>query len=67
MQKDFDVWNNKKKELNNAVFNSYVHAREIWWCSIGINVGDEEDGKNSMFERPVLIIKKFNQQAFSKN
>jgi mRNA interferase MazF len=62
MQKDFDVWNRRKKELNDKTFNSYIHAREIWWCSIGINVGDEEDGKNTLFERPVLIIKKFNQR-----
>ncbi len=62
MQKDFDTWNSTKKQINNKVFKSYVHAREIWWCSLGINVGDEEDGKNDLFERPVLIIKKFNQR-----
>ncbi len=33
------------------------------WCSIGINVGDEEDGKNELYERPVLVIKKFNASA----
>jgi mRNA interferase MazF len=37
------------------------HAREIWWASLGVNIGDEEDGKNCYFERPILIIKKFNQ------
>ena len=26
-----------------------------------MNVDDEEDGKNEQFERPVLIIKKFNR------
>lgn len=62
MQKNFDKWNNRKKEINNTVFNSYIHEREIWWCSIGLNVGDEEDGKNELFERPVLIIRKFNQK-----
>ena len=62
MNKNFDKWNNRKKEINDTVFNSYVHAREVWWCSIGVNVGDEEDGKNDLFERPVLIVKKFNQR-----
>ena len=38
------------------------HEREIWWCSIGLNLGDEQDGKNELFERPVLIIKKFNNK-----
>jgi len=33
---------------------------EIWWASIGSNIGHEEDGKNEKFERPVLILKKFN-------
>ncbi len=35
--------------------------REIWWCSIGLNIGDEEDGKNDLFERPVLVVRKFNE------
>ncbi len=29
---------------------------------IGLNIGVEEDGKNNNFERPVLIIKKFNEK-----
>lgn len=28
---------------------------------MGVNIGYEEDGKNEKFERPVLILKKFNQ------
>ena len=38
--------------------------REIWWCSVGVNVGVEQDGKNQLYERPVLIIRKFNQSLF---
>lgn len=38
----------------------YFYAREIWWCSAGLNIGVEADGKNENFERPMLIIKKFN-------
>lgn len=38
------------------------HEREIWWCSIGVNLGQEEDGKNALFERPVLVLKKFNNR-----
>lgn len=38
----------------------YFREREIWWCSLGANVGHEQDGKNQEFERPVLIVKKFN-------
>jgi len=39
----------------------YFHEREIWWASLGINIGFEQDGKNETFERPILIIKKFNK------
>ncbi|HTX86808.1 MAG TPA: type II toxin-antitoxin system PemK/MazF family toxin [Candidatus Nanoarchaeia archaeon] len=38
----------------------YFNEREIWWASIGINIGNEIDGKNGYFERPVLVLKKIN-------
>jgi mRNA interferase MazF len=37
------------------------HEREIWWCSLGKNIGNEQDGKNNNFERPVLVLKKWNK------
>ena len=63
MKKDFDKWNNKKKiidqkEISNQMF---FNEREIWWGSLGVNIGYEQDGKNDDFERPLLIIKKFNR------
>ena len=42
----------------------YFHEREIWWASLGANIGFEQDGKNSNFERPVLVLKKFNRFVF---
>ena len=59
-QKNFDGWNVEKKAIHTSKFRGYIHEREIWWCSIGINIDDEEDGKNEKFERPVLVLKKFN-------
>ena len=38
--------------------------REIWWCSIGVNIGFESDGKNRLFNRPILVIRKFNNRLF---
>jgi len=38
--------------------------REIWWASMGINVGSEQNGKNAKFERPVLVLRKFGQHIF---
>jgi mRNA interferase MazF len=37
---------------------------EIWWCSIGMNVGVEIYGKGRRFARPVLILKKFTSGFF---
>ena len=38
----------------------YFKEREIWWGSLGMNVGYEQNGKHETFERPVLVVKKFN-------
>lgn len=40
----------------------YFREREIWWASIGANVGSELNGKNELFDRPVLVLKKFNAE-----
>ncbi len=62
-QKDFDSWNIEKQQLERITPDSLIfHEREIWWCSIGVNLGDEQDGKNDLFERPVLVLKKFNRK-----
>jgi len=62
MQKDFDKWNNLKKVTDSKENNFGVHEREIWWISLGLNVGVEIDGKHEFFQRPVLVVKRFNQQ-----
>ena len=41
--------------------NIYFYEREVWWASLGCNIGFEQDGKNANFERPVLVIKKFSR------
>jgi mRNA interferase MazF len=64
MQKDFDKWNNLKKNLQKIENKLFFHEREIWWCSIGVNLGFEQDGRSDTFERPVLIVRKFNQDIF---
>ena len=64
MKKDFNKWNKEKQKVDNKAINKklYFHKREIWWCSTGLNIGVETDGKNDNFERPVIIIKKFNSE-----
>ena len=63
MEKDFDQWNNLKKVLEKEERNFFAHPREIWWSSIGLNIGAEIDGKNENFERPVIIIKVYNKHS----
>jgi len=62
-EKDFDNWNKLKKFLNEKRNIPFSNIREIWWCSFGINVGTEEDGKNELFERPIIILKVFNKNT----
>ena len=57
MQKDFDGWNEKKKVINNRHTAPFCHERELWWCTLGINVGFEQDGSDIEYRRPVLILK----------
>ncbi len=37
---------------------------EVWWASIGINLGEEIYGKGAKFRRPVLIFKKLTHNSF---
>jgi mRNA interferase MazF len=62
MEKDFDTWNKEKKLVDKKTVNRdlFFYPREIWWCSTGLNIGVEANGKHENFERPMLIIKKFN-------
>jgi mRNA interferase MazF len=63
--KDFDGWIEKKKESHyRKTPPPLFKERDIWWVSIGVNVGFEEDGKHDKFIRPVLVLKKFNNELF---
>jgi mRNA interferase MazF len=58
--KEFDLWNEKKKEIEQSDVQRLCREREVWWCALGVNIGSEQDGKNELFERPVLILKRYN-------
>lgn len=65
MIKDFKQWNDLKVNINNSLNKRlFFSEREIWFCSVGENIGFEQDGKGENFLRPVLIIKKFNKEVF---
>jgi len=62
---DFVAWTKLKIRIHLAESKKdfYFKPREIWYASLGINIGYETDGKNDKFERPVLIIKVFSKDV----
>ena len=64
MKKDFKEWHDKKSRINENENRPHFHEREIWWCSLGVNVGFEQDGSGKDFLRPVIVFKKFNNEIF---
>lgn len=63
MKKDFDKWNSKKIVINENNCIPFFHEKEIWFCFVGANVGFEQDGQGEDFQRPMVIIKKFNNEV----
>lgn len=54
-----------KKTLNNTDEpRLFFHEREVWYCHLGENIGFEQDGSDDQFLRPVVIIRKFNNDIF---
>jgi mRNA interferase MazF len=54
MEKDFDRWNACKKTTQTHRPPLFSEG-QVWWCRLGANVGDEQDGKGESFLRPVLV------------
>lgn len=62
--KDYTKWHKIKTDVNNLKDRAFFHEREIWFCYVGANVGFEQDGNKEDYLRPVLIVKKFNNEIF---
>ncbi|MGH1438362.1 MAG: hypothetical protein ACRBG0_28295 [Lewinella sp.] len=62
--KNFDLWNILKKKIHAKERNIYVKERDVRFARLGINIGNEEDGKGASFQRPVLIIKRVGAMLF---
>jgi len=58
--KIFVTWTKIKVFVHFSERKVYPKIREIWWVALGQNIGVEINGKNENFERPVLVIKVFN-------
>ena len=61
--KNFDEWNKQKQTIHNSGENKLYRIREIWWCSLGVNIGFEQDGTKAEKSRPVLILKGLSQNT----
>jgi len=65
MQKNFQKWMPFKQVLNNTDEpRLFFHEREVWYCHLGENIGFEQDGQGDQFLRPVVILRKFNNEIF---
>ena len=56
----YNSWNSKKQSLeDDRRFTAiYFKPGDVWWCSIGLNLGSEVLGKGPEFRRPVLVLRK---------
>ena len=61
-KKDYAVWHTEKANLQENKTRPGFYEREVWFCSMGTNIGYEQDGRGSKFLRPVVVIKKFNKE-----
>jgi len=65
MKKDYKKWHPIKQRINNTPDKRpFFHEREIWFCYLGENIGFEQDGRGEEFLRPVIIVRKFNNEIF---
>ena len=64
MDKDFDQWNEHKKALAaNTAPRVYVRERQLWFAHLGTSIGFEQDRRGEESLRPVLVLRKFNNEV----
>jgi mRNA interferase MazF len=62
--KKFREWLGLKEQVDSSTRRPSAKEGELWWASVGINIGREIDGKNSGFSRPVLVLKKLSSDLY---
>ncbi len=53
----FEKWHKIKQRVHLKKKPKDYNEREVWWCTLGQNIGNEHNGTGSGYQRPVLIIK----------
>ena len=61
---EFVQWSKLKMQLSSHPSTPKIIEGEVWWCSLGRNLGVEMNGKSSLFSRPVLVYKKLGSLGF---
>jgi mRNA interferase MazF len=57
--KDFTHWGGVKEKLDSLLHRPpFVSEGDMWWASIGENVGSEIGGKSELHSRPVIVLRK---------
>ncbi len=61
---NLDKWHDLKIILWKKQSKIIFKQGDIWWCSLGVNLGEEMLGKGEKFTRPVLVFRKFTGNSF---
>jgi mRNA interferase MazF len=63
IKKDYITWHLEKAVLQNTKVRPGFYEREVWFSVVGENIGYEQDGRGKRFLRPVVVLKKFNNEV----
>lgn len=62
--KNFSEWMRVKKRIDKENKIRTIKEGDVWWSSVGENVGNEICGKGNEYVRPVLVFRKLNRTTF---
>ena len=58
-------WCDKKAKIyagRRNLRNKFVKAGEVWWATLGYNIGVEVNGKKDNFSRPVIVLRVYSKE-----
>ena len=64
IEKNFDKWNNLKKDLHFNEKRKYFKEADIWFVYMGQNIGYEVFGKGERYLRPVIVFRRSGKDTF---
>jgi len=64
MTEKYNNWNVLKQKINNKKETLFFRERDIYFISVGQNIGQESYGKKELFLRPVLVYRKLSHTSF---